>query len=340
MKYIFFILAIFIHMNAFAGDKEKAQAYDIGHESILLIEKGKYDDAKHLLQQAMELDPEHWLYPYELSLCYYQQKDFETSKRMLDSLVLNGISNPRIFQLLGNSEANLGNLKRSVAIYENGLKYFPDAGRLYMELGLTKIAAEKYDEAEKLWETSLNKQPEFDLTYYHLSKYLFESKEYFWSAIYGEMYLQLSYDSHKFEEISKLLWKNYTHLSKDPSSISKYINEKNIQSELYTFAKSLKMNIKEFKTIKELTAIRKKTIEELIKQNSSNIQINQWKAILNSKHFEEYNFWLFGVNNVKELQKWFKINSKLYIKFEKWNKMNRLNFSKDSKIFIRGEYKE
>ncbi len=340
MKYFIFTLIVLFNTIVFAGEKEKAQAYDIGHEAILLIEKGKYEKAMTLLNSAMELDPEHWLYPYELSLCYYQLKDFNTSKRMLDSLVINGISNPRVFQLLGNSEAQLGNLQRSVAIYENGIKKFPKAGRLYMELGLTKIATENYDEAEMLWEKSLLKQPEFDLTYYHLSKYLFESKEYFWSAIYGEMYLLLSYDSHKFEEISKLLWKNYQKLAKDQSTIEKYLKEKYQTTLFFKFASVLKKSIKNFSTIKDLIKIRKAVIEKLSDVESDNIQIEHLKKVLKSGHFEEYSFWLFGINNIPELQTWFKAKSKQYINFEKWNKKNRLTFNENTKVFIRGSYQE
>ncbi len=341
MKVLLLVMLLSAYNIVFSGEKEKAQAFDVGHEAIQMVEKGKYTEAIDLFSTAMELDPEHWLYPYEKALCYYELKDYQESKRMLDSLVIHGISNPRVFQLLGNSEARLGNLKRANAIYSNGLKRYPDAGRLFMEIGLTEIAMEKYDEAEKTWEKGIIKQPEYAQNYYHLSKYLAETREYFWSVLYAELYLLQSYDSHKFEEISKLLWDNYEKLSKSKISILKYKNENHKDDAIYKLSSSFETYLKDFTTISQLTEIRKNIFSSLAKEDITNHTLLQHiNMIINSNKFLEYNYWMFGVNNISELQKWFKKNSKQYIEFEKWNTKNRISFTDNSKILIRSPYIE
>ncbi len=339
MKVLLIVMLLSAYNTVFSGEKEKAQAFDIGHEAIQMVEKGKYTEAIDLFSTAMELDPEHWLYPYEKALCYYELKDYHTSKRMLDSLVIHGISNPRVFQLLGNSEARLGNLKRANAIYSNGLKRYPDAGRLYLEIGLTEIAMEKYDEAEKTWEKGIIKQPDYAPNYYHLSKYLAETREYFWSALYAELYLLQSYDSHKFEEISKLLWDNYKKLSKSKNSILKYKVEKHKDKVIYKLSSSFEKYLNEFTTISQLTEIRKKIFSSFTKKDiANNTLLQHIKKVINSNMFLEYNYWIFAVNNISELQKWFKKNSKKYVEFEKWNTKNRISFNENSKILIRNAF--
>ncbi len=340
MKYMIVLLLVVSLSVLSAGKREKAQAYDIGHEAIQLIEKGKYDRAMDLLNKAMELDPEHWLYPYEYALCLYQLEKNEPCRIMLDSLVKHGIENPRIYQLLGNCEAKLGNFKRSVAIYENGIKKYPDAGRLYMELALSKIATEEYDEAETLFETGIIVQPALDLNYYHLAKYYHESNEIFWSAYFAENYLLLTYDSFKFEEISKLLWKNYKYLAKNKSDLDKYLDTAKNLKPITKYVASLKKELKPFKTIEELTKIRKKLVEGITKDKELTDYgyFKHLKAVLSSNHLQEYDFWIFAANNISELQSWFKNNSKKYIDFEKWNQKNRLKYSQTDLIITKNQY--
>jgi tetratricopeptide (TPR) repeat protein len=71
--------------------------------------------------------------------------------------------------MLGNAYDDNGQRGKARDAYNEGLKKFPNAGRLYLELGTTYWMENDYDHAVSLWEKGVEVQPCYPSNYYMTS---------------------------------------------------------------------------------------------------------------------------------------------------------------------------
>ena len=127
-------------------------AHQKGVQAVKLEDEGKFDDALLLLADAQKLDPDNITYPYEVTYCYYNQKQYQKVIDILEKLKDRPDTFDRLYELLGNSYDSMNQSDKAIAIYEEGLKKFPNSGVLYLERGVTLLIKKNYAEALKYFE--------------------------------------------------------------------------------------------------------------------------------------------------------------------------------------------
>src|SRR5690606_19447307 len=142
----FLILFIFFSAISFAQNNKEV-ALKKGSEAIKLMDAGKIEESIILLQESQKLDPENFDYPYETAYANYLKKDYKTAIEILQKLENYKNTNAQLYTLWGNSYDNLGNPKKAIEIYDNGIKKFPNKGLLYLEKGVVYEFEKDYNKA-------------------------------------------------------------------------------------------------------------------------------------------------------------------------------------------------
>ena len=206
------VLAVFLsgilHFTANAQSAADT-AHQKGVEAVKLEDAGKFDDAMKLLNDAIKLDPHNIDYPYEMTYCYYSQKQYQKVVDVLEKLKHNPDSFDRLYELLGNSYDLLGNSDKAIATYRDGLKKFPNSGVLYLEMGVIPLFKKDYNSALNYFEKGIEVQPDFPSNYYWAAKLYCGSDDKVWGMLYGELFINLERNSGRTAEMSKLLYDTY-----------------------------------------------------------------------------------------------------------------------------------
>tara|TARA_B100000809_G_scaffold24336_1_gene21278 strand:- start:1350 stop:1640 length:291 start_codon:yes stop_codon:yes gene_type:complete len=83
-KIITIILFISFGLNSFGQTSDdKSEAYDIAKEAIKIMDNGEIEKSIEMLKKAHKLDPENYLYPYEIGYAYLLQKDYKNAIKTL-----------------------------------------------------------------------------------------------------------------------------------------------------------------------------------------------------------------------------------------------------------------
>jgi tetratricopeptide (TPR) repeat protein len=123
------------------------KAYTKGREAIKLMDSGEVDKSLILLEEAKKLDPTNIDYPYETAFALHLKKDYKAAVKTLKSLIGHPDVNDKVFQLMGNSYSKNGQRKKAIKTYEDGIRRFPDSGRLHLERGTMELFINEYAKA-------------------------------------------------------------------------------------------------------------------------------------------------------------------------------------------------
>ena len=174
-----------------------------------MLDRGKTEEGLSILEEATKLDPRNAEYAIRAGQVHFQQGNYEQARDLAYPWTRKRRSDPRAWQLYGNSLDLLGNAALALDAYNAGIKKHPRAGFLYMEKGI--VAWEQGDQGSALtyWETGIAQQPGFSGNYYWASKGFAVTQNYLWAAIFGELFLNLERGTERTEEISRLLYETY-----------------------------------------------------------------------------------------------------------------------------------
>jgi|TARA_B110000967_G_C18777140_1_gene506191 tetratricopeptide (TPR) repeat protein len=353
-KIITIILFISFGLNSFGQTSDdKSEAYDIAKEAIKIMDNGEIEKSIGMLKKAQKLDPENYLYPYEIGYAYLLQKDYKNAIKTLKPVLKYKDNNDQCFTLLGNTYDTDKQPEKAIEIYKKGLIKFPKSGRLHYELGNVQEVLKKYDDALTSWENGITVSPSYPSNYHTASIYYCKyTTEKIWGVIYGELFINIERGSEKTTQISKLLFDTYkssiTIKSKTEGGVS--------------FSKSSQMTIpKEGEEIKlpfsmpyEITMILAITSEldkkELGIASLNNIRtsfINSWyenernieypnilfdwhKKLIDLEYFESYNYWLLMKGNEDEFDNWVGSNKEKFDAFIEWFTKNPLKIDEQN----------
>ncbi len=332
------------------------EAKQKGREAIVLVDKGQLDEGIKLLKEAQKLDPENMTYPYEIAYALYVKQDFKGAVKYLEDLLKHKDVNDRVYQLLGNCYDNLGKKEKAIETYEKGIALFPDAGNIYLEIGIVYMVKEDYNKALGYYEKGISVDPAFPSNYYWASKIYCASKEEVWGMIYGELFMNLERNSKRTAEISKLLYDTYkseiTVTSDSSFSVS--------------FSQNATMNVSDPKNIKlpygigfyEPALMMSMIMEKSIDLNSldrirtgflayyekgenkakyPNVLFDYQQKMLQAGQLEAYNHWLLMKGDEDAFIAWREKNPEQWESFQKWFNANRIELDKDHK-FYSGQY--
>ncbi len=351
------ILLAFNQLSIAQTNEEKA--YEKGMKAIELMDKGKIEESITLLEEAQKLDPNRFDYPYELAYAHYLQKDYKGAIKILEKVEKHKDATAQLFQLLGNSYDNIGKPEDAIEMYEKGIKKFPDAGNLYLEMGIMQMGLKEYNKALEYYEKGIEVHPQFPSNYYWAAKIFCSSSEEVWGMIYGEIFMNLERNSKRTVEISKLLYDTY-------NSEIQFTSDTTIS---YSFSQNATINIgnlsdpTKFKLpygigvyeptlmlsllsvratdINSLDTIRSIFVDSYFsnKHNESypNPLFSYQKQIKDAGHMESYNHWILMQGDLDGFDKWYAANENKYDNFIKWFEENAMEINEENK-FYRAQY--
>jgi len=344
----FILVAAFC--TASMAQTPKETAHEKGVQAVKLEDEGKFDEALKLLDEAQKLDPDNIVYPYEASYCYYSQEQYQKVVDALEKLKDRPDSFDRLYELLGNSYDVLKQSDKAIAIYEEGLKKFPNSGVLYLERGTMPLTRKDYNEAIKYFEKGIEVDPKFASNYYWAAKLYCGSDASMWGMMYGEIFMNLERNSKRTGEISKLLFdtykKNITFPAPDKISVAfnkqtviSIDDSKNIKMPYsMNYEMSLSLGVAGEKTIdlNSLDRIRQNFIkfytEKGFDKEKPNVLFVYQNQITQANQMEAYNHWLLMKGDDAAFNTWQAANKDKWDSFIKWYTANPLKLDAEHRF--------
>lgn len=358
IKTIGLLLFITVGQIAF-GQTNKEKALAKGQEAINLMDNGKLDESIKLLEEAQELDPEMFDYPYEMAYANYAKEDYKSAIKILEKNTDHKDVTERLFQLLGNSYDALGKSDKAFEAYDAGLKKFPNSGMIYLEKGNVHWNKKEYDKALPFYEKGIEVDPRFPSNYYRAARIYCGSTEEVWGMIYGEIFMNIERNSKRTSEISKLLFDTYKSEIKFSSDTSFSVS----------FSKNATININELKEpgkmklpfgvgvyeptlmfsmlsaksidINSLDIIRNTFIDNYFKNGHEkaypNVLFSYQKQVKEAGHIEAYNHWILMKGDEDGFDKWHSTNKEKWDSFVTWFGDNGIKIN-DTNKFYSGQY--
>ncbi len=353
-------LLMFMIIGQFTyGQSDKDKAFEKGRAAIELMDNGKIDESIKLLEEAQNLDPERFDYPYELAYAYYLKEDYKGAIKILEKNIGHKDVNERLYQLLGNSYDMIGKTEKAFEAYDKGLEKFPNSGMIYLEKGNVYWGKKEYGKALPFYEKGIEVDPKFPSNYYRATLIYCGSTEEVWGMIYGEIFMNLERNSKRTVEISKLLFDTYKSQIKFTSdtsfsvSFSKNasINITDLQDPskmklpfgIGVYEPTLMMSMINEKSIdlNSLDRIRTNFVETYFKNGNDkkypNILFDYQDKVLKAGHLEAYNHWILMKGDEDAFGKWHSSNTEKWDNFVKWFTDNGLVLD-DVNKFYSGQY--
>lgn len=329
-----FLLFLLLSLNFYA--QKKTFKCEKVYDAVTLIDEEKYNEAITILRECEKIDPQEYTYPYEIALAYTYNKEYDKAVSELKKIKNYNDVKADYYQLLGNNFDYQGKPELAIATYNEGLKKFPNAGRLYLEKGVM-YEAEKPLEAIKIYEKGIEAEPMYPSNYYRAAKVYLNTNDRLSGLIYGEIFMNIERTTKRTQEMSELLYKGYknsmTFVSSNekrtdfcPSVIDIDKFEKNNLMPLCSnFAFGFVLAMTEFDEFNyiNLMQMRKIFLKEYLNinkkvKNSPNVLINYFKTMEDNNVFNAYNHYLFQIANADDFTKWQEKNKEEYDKFINW----------------------
>ncbi len=347
------LLLLFLASSTlFAQSKEdKDKAVELGRQAIDLVDKGRYEEGILLLKKASQLDPKNSTYPYEIAYALYYQEKYEEANKVLKPLIKKKDATASYYQLLGNTYDLIGAPGLALDTYKDGIEKFPKAGSLYLEQGVIYLNQKLYSKALEVFERGVAAQPTYSSNYYWLAS-LYDGSDFsIYSAMYGEIFLNLERNSKRTRKISELLYGVYeSAVVFSDTSVSVSFTKENIitQEDLKLMAEGkmpfpmqfdmsmavgVALNRSQF-DLQYINRMRSTFVKMWYDgghdKTHPNPLITLWKTMVDKGHFEAYNYWAFQVGNPDEYELWVSEHEAQYDAFIEYFTENPIDISSNN----------
>lgn len=255
----------------------------------LMIE-GDYENATLVFNKLLNNEPNNIAAQKDVAYLYYLKKEYsksiEISKKFIDELSVE----EKDYQILGLNYKAQGNYKECEKLYKSGLIKFPNAGVLYSELADLYVLDKKLNEALKNWKKGIEVDPNYSNNYYNTTMYYSATGNYFWTIIYGEIFVNLESYTVRTAEVKLAVldaYKKILYLGINATNDF----EKEVINLLGSSTESL--------TAYRLSAIRTKFILNWFNNKLNDKYpfrlFDQQRFLIQEGMFDAYNQWLFGI---------------------------------------------
>jgi len=181
-------------------------ATELSSKSLKLLRENKIEEAFDAISEAIEKDTSKLEYYYYKAVILSKQKKFQKAIDLLEPRLNNDSVKDYHYQLVASSYDIIGSKKKAIDLLEKGISRFYDSGRLYYELGIAQLGANKREEAYVAWELGIQKAPNFDGNYYYLCHYPNDLTNKSMSYLYGEIFTYIATNPEKAKKTSKKLY--------------------------------------------------------------------------------------------------------------------------------------
>lgn len=219
MRPVAALLLLLLPFAALCQDKRE-QARAMVREAIEMMENGRIDEAIAHLRKAEKLDPGRHVYPYEIGFAHQLRKDYKKAAPEFRRATRCDDATDQCWQMLGNVLDLGGDPAKAHEAYDEGLKRFPNSGRLHMEKGTMFHQKGQLGEAAAWYEKGIAAEPMYPTNYHRLAVLFLSTEEVVWGMIYGELLINLERSSARAAQLSKLLFDTYKRAITFPTDSS------------------------------------------------------------------------------------------------------------------------
>lgn len=345
--------------SLFAQNNDNERLADsLALKAVEYVDDFQLDKAIEYFEKANALYDKKARYQYEKGLATYIKGDIAKAATIFKSVVTKFGDKDEQFLMLGNAYDELGKREKAINILLEGLKKFPKSGVLYQELGAIELDEKNYDKALQYWEKGIQLDPYEPSNYYWATKMFAYSSEKIWAIIYGELFLNLEFETPRAAEVSKILYNTYGKIyessTKDNGKFDLTQSEFNLFSDSklvgnYSSTNEIKIlpfeseyalkfepnNIiyaKEKISIEMIHDVRFKFLTTWMdsKDNSQlkfgHVLFPFHQQLINEDYFKCYNYYLMMYGSFDEFENYYQANKDLFHKFSDWYNKNMLDF--------------
>ncbi len=348
MNFLIIVLSIFGFLSR-KSPVEQAQQY--AKDAKELYSEAKYGAGIILLEKANKLDSTNIDYLCEIASGYMNVREYPNAESILKRLQYRREVNDKVYQLLGRLYNLKGQQEKAEDFLTKGLKFFPNSGILYLELGALKYSQQRVPEAINYWKKGIEAEPSSPSNYYWLSRLYSDSGEPIWAVLYGEMFMLLEQNTFRSIEMSQMLFATYREAfeeSEDNPNAAKFISNSysalidplsfsaRFQQTMLMARRITDMGEADYENFYGISDIRFDFISYWYDQKlNESYPFTIFKIIDESYQmgfWDAYHVWLLLRWNEKEFKYWHKTNKKLYENFQIW--LTTYTIEPDGKEFL------
>ncbi|HZI68821.1 MAG: tetratricopeptide repeat protein [Ginsengibacter sp.] len=305
MKKILF--AIVFSTLASASFAQTEDVDQLQQNAKAFMQQGDYGNATLILTRALQLDKQNLEVAKDLSMSYFLQKEDQKALGVIKPFIDEDNADDQAFQIAGTIYRRLGQEKEADKNYKDALKKFPNSGGLYNDYG--ELLFKNHDpEAIKMWEKGIKADPSFGYNYYNASKYYYSNRNYIWSLLYGEIFINIESFTSRTAEIKDLLLNAYKRLFADPDLLKNAKDKSPFEIAFLTCMNKQNDVVIRGINPETLTMIRTRFILDWNRNYADKFpfKLFQWQQqLLEEGIFTAYNQWIFGASqNLAAYQNW------------------------------------
>ncbi|MBQ0120028.1 MAG: tetratricopeptide repeat protein [Bacteroidales bacterium] len=209
---LFTLLAMLTTANALAITRDEMSEQDRKKmdAAIHFMDNGMPNEAIELLTMLDKKYPGSETIMYEIVYAHTVAKQYDQAEVWTNRMLKLPNATADTYVAAGNTLDYLGKRDEALKIYNQGLKKFPESGRLLVEMGNMAMSAQDYDKAVDYFEQSVALNPVYTPAYYRLANIFSNTYDPVWAIMYAENYIVLERDNeNRIKEMSKLIYDIY-----------------------------------------------------------------------------------------------------------------------------------
>jgi len=305
MKKILFAIIFCSLTGSVIGQQEDID--QLHQNAKAFMQQGDYGNAILILTRALQQDNQNLEIAKDLSLSYFLEKEDQKALDVIKPFVDNNNADDQAYQIAGTIYRRLGQEKEADKNYKDALKKFPNSGGLYNDYG--ELLFKNHDpEAIKMWEKGIEMDPSFGYNYYNASKYYYYNRNYIWSLLYGETFINIESFTSRTAEIKDLLLNAYKRLFADPDLLKNAKDKSAFEIAFLTCMNKQNDVVIRGVNPETLTMMRTRFILDWNRNYAKKYPFKLFELqeqLLEEGLFPAYNQWIFGASqNLAAYQNW------------------------------------
>lgn len=159
-KVVVFSLFLCLYFSSFSISYAQ-DANQLLQEGIAFHDAGKYDKALQKYEDALKLAPNSPVIYYEMSLTYFDKKDYKSAIKYSDKVIKSkSQSTVHAYVIKGSSLDMIGKTAKSIKLFESVIKEYPDNYLLHYNLALNYYKIGEFKKTEQSLMNAIGINPE------------------------------------------------------------------------------------------------------------------------------------------------------------------------------------
>ena len=321
MKTKFLLLALVSFIGF--GNTNAQTVAELQATAKTFMGQGDYSNAIMILNRCVEKEPENRSVGKDLALSYFYSGNNTKALETMQPVLKSEGADEQCFLITGNIYKGLSKPKDSEKTFKKGIEKFPESGSLYNELGELQVSNGNRD-AIKTWEKGIKADPAYGRNYFNASRYYFFEKNFMWSLIYGEIFLNSEPNGNRAAETKSTLLESYKQIFSTDLIGKDYAKKNDFEKSYLTALKKQQPVLDNGITAESLSMLRTRFIIDWYATEANHPSLKLFEhqqLLLKSGLFEAYNQWIFGITeNVAAYQNWIKnndVDNKAFVNFQR-----------------------